>query len=222
MKWVIFIDEGDCMSVASIRKVYNIYASFYDFLFGSIFNPGRLSCVEIINSSAAQNATVLEIGIGTGLSLPLYRKDLNITGIDISDKMLEKAKELATNKGLNDKVNLKVMDAAQLEFEDNSFDFIVAMYVASVVPDVKSFLEELTRVAKPNAQIIFVNHFSSQNRVIGFFEKKLAYLNNLIGFKSDFSISSILNYDKLKLLSAQKTNLFGYWKLLHCKIQKVE
>lgn len=208
------------MSVASIRKVYNVYASFYDFLFGSIFNPGRLSCVDIINDIAPKNAKILEIGIGTGLSLPLYRKDLNITGIDISDKMLEKAKELATEKNLNDRVELKVMDAADLEFEENSFDYIVAMYVASVVPDVNLFLEELTRVAKPDAKIIFVNHFSSENPIINFFERKLSYLNKLIGFKSDFSINSLLSYKQLKLINSHKTNLFGYWKLLHCQIQK--
>jgi len=208
------------MSVASIRKVYNIYASFYDFLFGSIFNPGRLSCVDIINDIAPKDAKILEIGIGTGLSLPLYRNDLNITGIDISDKMLEKAKELATEKNLNDRVQLQVMDAADLEFEENSFDYIVAMYVASVVPDVNQFLEELTRVARPNAKIIFVNHFSSENKVINFFEQKLSYLNKLIGFKSDFSINTLLNYKKLKLISSHNTNLFGYWKLLHCQIQK--
>ncbi|PJD96361.1 MAG: SAM-dependent methyltransferase [Legionella sp.] len=208
------------MSAASIRKVYNVYASFYDFLFGSIFNPGRLSCVDIINKSAAKNANILEIGIGTGLSLPLYRNDLKITGIDISEKMLEKAQDLATKNHLESRVRLKVMDAADLKFEDNSFDIVVAMYVASVVPDVDKFLEEITRVAKPNAQIIFVNHFSSENKVIRFFEEKLACLNKVIGFKSDFSINSLLHYNKLKLLSSHKTNLFGYWKLLHCQIQK--
>jgi phosphatidylethanolamine/phosphatidyl-N-methylethanolamine N-methyltransferase len=208
------------MSVASVRKVYNIYASFYDFLFGSIFSQGRVSCADIINDAAPKNAHILEIGIGTGLSLPLYRNDIHITGIDISEKMLQKASELATKNELNHRVQLKVMDAADLKFEDNSFDFIVAMYVASVVPDVTLFLEEITRVAKPNAKIIFVNHFSSQNPVINFFEKKIAYLNKLVGFKSDFSINTILDYSKLKLLSSHKTNLFGYWKLLNCQIQK--
>ncbi|QEY53097.1 phospholipid N-methyltransferase PmtA [Legionella longbeachae] len=208
------------MSVASIRKVYNIYASFYDFVFGSIFSPGRALCTSIINKIAKQNASILEIGIGTGLSLPLYRSDLWITGIDISEKMLEKAQEQVEKNQLEDRVQLKVMDAAHLEFPDNSFDFIVAMYVASVVPDVNAFLQELTRVAKPTAEIIFVNHFASEHAVVRFFEKKFAYVNNLVGFKSDFSVHSILDYKQLKLLNAQKINLFGYWKLLHCKIKK--
>lgn len=168
------------MSVASIRKVYNIYASFYDFLFGSIFSPGRSLCTNIINKVAKQNASILEIGIGTGLSLPLYRSDLRITGIDISEKMLEKAQEQVEKNQLEDRVQLKVMDAAHLEFPDNSFDFIVAMYVASVVPDVNAFLQELARVAKPTAEILFVNHFASEHPVVRFFEKNsLVSINSL-------------------------------------------
>lgn len=208
------------MSVASIRKVYNVYASFYDFLFGSIFNPGRSLCTDVVNKAAKQHATVLEIGIGTGLSLPLYREDLHITGIDISEKMLEKAEEQVVKNNLEERVQLKIMDAAHLEFPDNSFDFIVAMYVASVVPDVNAFLRELTRVAKPTAEIIFVNHFASEHSVIRFFERVFARVNELVGFRSDFSVQSLLNYKPLILLDSRKTNLFGYWKLLRCKIQK--
>ena len=208
------------MSVATIRKVYDRYASFYDFLFGFIFNQGRVVCTDKINKLAGQNAKILEIGIGTGLSLPLYRSDLHITGIDISEKMLRKAEEQRDKHHLNDRVVLKVKDAAQLEFTDNSFDFIVAMYVASVVPDVTAFLQEIARVAKPKAEIIFVNHFASDNPVLHFFEEKFAHVNNLVGFKSDFSMDSILHDQHLKLVDARKVNLFGYWKLLHCKIKK--
>lgn len=208
------------MSVATIRKVYDRYASFYDFLFGFIFNQGRSLCAEKINNSAVMNANVLEIGIGTGLSLPLYRADLHVTGIDISEKMLRKAEEQRDKHQLQDRVVLKVMDAAHLEFPDNSFDFVVAMYVASVVPDVSAFLQEIARVAKPSAEIIFVNHFASENSVVHFFEEKFAHVNNLVGFKSDFSMDAILQDKQLRLLDARKVNLFGYWKLLHCQIVK--
>lgn len=208
------------MSVATIKKIYDRYAAFYDFLFGVIFNQGRSLCVDKINRVATEHARVLEIGIGTGLSLPLYRGDLQITGIDISEKMLRKAEEQRDKHHLNERVLLKVMDAEHLEFADNSFDFIVAMYVASVVPDVDAFLQELLRVAKPTAEIIFVNHFASENRVVHFLEEKFAYVNNLVGFKSDFSMDTLLNSKQLKLLDARKVNLFGYWKLLHCAIEK--
>lgn len=210
------------MSVATIRKVYDRYASFYDFIFGSIFNPGRSSCVDKINKIAEKKASILEIGIGTGLSLPLYRSDLNITGIDISEKMLQKAEEQKAKHQLHDRVVLKVMDAAQLEFPDRSFDFIVAMYVASVVSDINAFLNEIVRVAKPNAEVIFVNHFASENSIVHFFEEKFASVNELVGFKSDFSVDSILNDNRFKLVDSSKVNLFGYWRLVHCKIEKTD
>jgi phosphatidylethanolamine/phosphatidyl-N-methylethanolamine N-methyltransferase len=208
------------MSNATVRKIYNRYASFYDFLFGFIFKQGRAVCVEKVNKLAEEKAQILEIGIGTGLSLPLYRSDLSITGIDISEKMLQKAEKQRDKHQLNNRVILKVMDAEHLEFPANHFDFIVAMYVASVVPDVKAFLHELIRVAKPTAHIIFVNHFASKNSVVHFFEEKLAHINDWVGFKSDFSMDLILEDKHLILLDTCKVNLFGYWKLLHCKIEK--
>ncbi|BCZ97825.1 TPA: class I SAM-dependent methyltransferase [Legionella pneumophila] len=206
------------MSLSSVKKVYNIYSSFYDVLFGSIFHQGRSLCTNKVNKNAGLNASVLELGVGTGLSLPFYRPDLNITGIDISEKMLEKAEKRIVKKKLTTHIDLKIMDAANLEFPDNHFDFVVAMYVASVVPDIDAFLKEISRVCKPSGEIIFVNHFASEKPILRFLEKKLSHIDNFVGFNSNFSIHSILNYKEFKLLETQKVNLFGYWKLLHCKI----
>lgn len=207
------------MSLASVRKVYDAYAWFYDVVFGHIFHQGRHSSTNIINKGAAQNANVLELGIGTGLSLPMYRADLNITGIDISEKMLKKAEERVVKKDLKTNISLKVMDAAHLDFPDNSFDFVTAMYVASVVPDVNAFLKEISRVCKPTGEIVFVNHFASEKPAMRFLEKKLAGIHDIIGFKSDFSINNILDYEQFNLLDSHKINLFGYWKVLHCKMR---
>ncbi len=207
------------MSLSSVRKVYDAYAWFYDFAFGRVFNQGRHLSVDIVNKNAVKNAHVLELGVGTGLSLPLYRSDLNITGVDISEKMLNKAEERLVAGNINTKVSLKIMDAASLEFPDNSFDFIVAMYVASVVPDVNAFLKEIARVCKPSGEIVFVNHFASEKPAIRFLEKKFARIHHLIGFNSDFSIDHILDYDQFNLLHSHKVNLFKYWTVLHCKMQ---
>lgn len=204
------------MSLSTVRKVYDAYASFYDLVFGKIFQQGRHYSTDIVNKNAAQNASVLELGVGTGLSLPLYRSDLQIKGIDISEKMLEKAEKKVADKKLKN-VSLKVMDAAHLEYPDNSFDFVVAMYVASVVPDPQAFLEEISRVCKPNGEIIFVNHFASEKPALRFLEKKFAVIHNVVGFNSNFSINTILDYHKFKLLNSYNANLFGYWKVLHCK-----
>lgn len=207
------------MSIATIQKVYNSYASFYDFLFGRVFQPGRLLSTNLVNQYARTKSSVLEAGVGTGLSLPLYRSDLNITGIDISEKMLAKATKRVTSNGLDANITLNRMDVSNLEFADESFDFVVAMYVASVVPDIKKFLDEINRVCKSRGHIIIVNHFSSDNKALHTLEKKLARAQSIIGFKPDFTIDHILNYQKFKLISSQKTNAFGYWKLLH--LQKV-
>ncbi len=207
------------MSLSSVRKVYDAYAWFYDFAFGRIFHPGRHCATEIVNKNAAPNASVLELGVGTGLSLPLYRPDLQITGIDISEKMLKKAQERVAATKIKTNITLKIMDAANLEFPDNSFDFIVAMYVASVVPDINAFLKEIARVCKQSGEIVFVNHFASEKPALRFIEEKFARVNNLVGFKSDFSINAILDFDQINVLDSHKTNLFGYWKVLHCKMR---
>ena len=210
------------MSLSTVQKVYDAYAWFYDFMFGKIFEQGRYKSTNIINQNAAKNARVLELGVGTGLSLPLYRADLEIAGIDISEKMLDKARKRIEKAHLANKVTLKKMDAANLEYPDDSFDFVVAMYVASVVPDPQAFLEEVSRVCKPGGEIIFVNHFASQKPLLNFVEKKFAAVHEVVGFNSNFSINTILDYDKFKLLNSYNTNLFGYWKVLHCQKAMVE
>ncbi|AHE68072.1 phospholipid N-methyltransferase PmtA [Legionella oakridgensis] len=208
------------MSLTSVRKVYDTYAWFYDFVFGGIFHPGRHFGTDLVNKYADKHAHVLELGVGTGLSLPLYRKDLNITGIDISEKMLNKAKKRVADQKLTTNISLNVMDAGNLTFPDNSFDFVVAMYVASVVPDVTAFLKEVTRVCKPNGEILFINHFASEHPVMRFLEQRFSKIQKIVGFNSNFSIHSILEHKQFKLLETHKINLFGYWKVLRCKLHK--
>lgn len=205
------------MGTLSVQKVYDSYAVFYNFLFGRIFKPGREASVEIVNQNAAYNAKVLEVGVGTGLSLLLYRPDLQITGVDISEKMLKKAKERLASTDLGRGITLKAMDAADLKFPEGHFDFIVAMYVVSVVPDIQKFLDEVSRVVKKNGDVVLVNHFVSENKFVRRVEKFFSGAHSVIGFKSDFSIEQILRYPHFKLVSSSKTNLFGYWKILHLK-----
>jgi phosphatidylethanolamine/phosphatidyl-N-methylethanolamine N-methyltransferase len=204
------------MGTLSIQKVYDSYAFFYNFLFGRIFKRGREQCVDLINQQAAYNAKVIEVGVGTGLSLPLYRSDLQISGVDISEKMLKKAKERIVSHHLGG-ISLHAMDATALDFPDENFDFVVAMYVVSVVSDIQKFLEEINRVCKKNGDIIIVNHFVSEHPLVRKIEQTVSKAHSFIGFKSDFSIEQILQSPHFKLISLQKTNLFGYWKLLHFK-----
>lgn len=204
------------MGTLSVQKVYDSYAFIYNFIFGRIFNPGRELSAAVINQNAPQGAKIIEVGVGTGLSLPLYRPDLQVYGVDISEKMLNKAKDRIKKHNLQG-VSLQVMDAANLNFPDETFDFVVAMYVVSVVPDINKFLDEIHRVCKKNGEVVIVNHFVSDNKFLNAIEKSVSGAHSVIGFKSDFSIEQILHYPHFKLIHQKKTNLFGYWKMLHLK-----
>lgn len=205
------------MKKEAVLKVYNSYAVFYDFVFGRILQPGRKLTVDCINRRAPVGAKVLEVGVGTGLSLPYYRPDLKITAFDLSEEMLQKAEKRIKMRQLKTEINLLKMDADNLQFADNSFDYVVAMYVASVVPDIRLFLSEICRVCKPNGEIVILNHFRSENACVRALEKKLTLLNSYIGFEPNFSIDALLNFERLSLLESLKTNMFGYWKLLRFK-----
>jgi phosphatidylethanolamine/phosphatidyl-N-methylethanolamine N-methyltransferase len=198
-----------------VEQIYDFAAGFYDYLFGRAFQQGRERSTDRINARAEEGAKILEVGLGTGLSLPLYRSDLQITGVDISEKMLDRARRRVESQCAGNEIRIVNMDATDLQFEDNSFDFVVAMYVASVVPDPAAFLSEISRVCKVRGEVIVVNHFASSNRFVRAFERLLAGLESVIGFKSDFPLEEVLNFSDFQLIRSERVNAFRYWHLLH-------
>ncbi|MGI9383290.1 MAG: class I SAM-dependent methyltransferase, partial [Methyloligellaceae bacterium] len=141
---------GPMMDVASVQRAYRRWAPIYDLTFGRIAEAGRLHAVEIINR---RKGTVLEVGVGTGLSLPRYADHLKITAVDLSPDMLARAQERVEDEGLSNVVGLHEMDAGALEFDDESFDTVVAMYVMTVVPDPERVMAELERVCAPGGEV---------------------------------------------------------------------
>jgi phosphatidylethanolamine/phosphatidyl-N-methylethanolamine N-methyltransferase len=204
------------MDLNTIQAAYKRYANFYDHIFGKLLEPGRELAVNLINANAVPQAKILEVGVGTGLALPHYRKDLKITGIDVSRAMLDKAQQrIQQTVGLD--CILLEMNAEKLNFANSSFNYIVAMYVASVVSNLTDFLTEMSRVCIPQGDIIIVNHFSSDNSLINKTERLLSPLQKHLGFRPDFPIAPVIQYSHFKLIETYKTNLLGYWKLLHLK-----
>jgi len=108
------------------------------------------------------------------------------------------------------------MDAEQTSFADDSFDAVLALYVASVVPSPARFAAEMRRVCRPGGTIIIVNHFTSDNRFMRFIEKRLAPLAGKIGFHADFPLGPFLAEGGLTVRESRPSNLFGYWTLLRC------
>jgi phosphatidylethanolamine/phosphatidyl-N-methylethanolamine N-methyltransferase len=201
------------MDLPSVRSAYRRYARYYDHIFGAVFNPGRRLSVEIANSKP--NRRVLEVGVGTGLSLPYYRRDCHITGIDVSPEMLDKARHRQRQAGLRNIDALVEMDAEQLEFADQSFDCVLAMYVVSVVPHPERLLSEMCRVCAPDGDIIIINHFASQHPLLRTMEKSLAPLSKLIGFRPNMELADLPRVPGFECVGIQGANIFGFWKLVH-------
>ena len=199
------------MDTASVRHAYRRWAPVYDYTFGKIADAGRKHAVKIINS---RKGRVLEVGVGTGLSLPCYDSHLTVTGIDLSPEMLEKASQKVTRGELTHVEGLHEMDASALAFPDESFDTVVAMYVLTVVPDPDRVMRELERVCAPGGEVILVNHFSQEEGVRGFFERKLAPFADLIGWHAVFEVDRVLICDDLRLAERRALRPFGLFTML--------
>jgi phosphatidylethanolamine/phosphatidyl-N-methylethanolamine N-methyltransferase len=158
---------------------------------------------------------VLEVGVGTGINLSLYPRDAQITGIDFSASMLEKARERMWKKELGN-ARLLQMDAADLKFPENTFDIVYAPYLISVVPDPVRVAQEMRRVCRPGGRIIFLNHFLSPNLLLSKVERLISPLTIHIGFKSDLDLPAFLAQADLKPVSIEKVNVPKIWSLVTC------
>jgi len=199
------------VNIESVENTYRRYAPQYDLLFGAIFHPGRKEVIRQMDCQPGEQ--ILEVGVGTGLSLPLYPKGTTITGIDISKEMLDRAERRVARDQL-DNVTLHHMNAQEMTFPDNSFDKVVAMYVASVVPDPVKLVSEMRRVCKPGGQLMFVNHFKSEHPVIRRIEEWLVPLSAKLGFDPGFSLARFQQDCDLEFEHNRRVNLFGYWRML--------
>ena len=206
------------MDLRDTIRTYRLFSGSYDFVFGPVFHPGRKEAVRVTNDRPAQR--ILEVGVGTGLSLPFFRRDSHVTGVDISAEMLAKAERRVERQKLAHVDALHIMDAEHLEFEDNSFDAVLALYVASVVPSPARFAAEMRRVCIPGGTIVLVNHFTSENWALRWMEKRLARLARHIGFHADFPLDAFLRDSELTAREIRPSNLFGYWRLLRCINEK--
>lgn len=199
------------MDVRSVRAVYRRYARHYDFYFGKVFHQGRKLAIEQMGIQAGQH--VLEVGVGTGLSLPEYPQGVRVTGIDLSPEMIEGATARVDTLGIEG-VELHEMDASAMDFPDASFDHVVAMYVLSVAPEPERVIAEMRRVCKPGGRLYIVNHFRHANVLVSGVERAIAPLSQLLGFRPDFALDEFVARNDLDVVEAQPVNLFGYWTLL--------
>lgn len=203
--------ELEPMDATSVVKAYKRWAPVYDAVFGRLVEAGVKQAVAEVNR---HGGSVLDVGVGTGLSLPYYKPSVKVTGVDLSPDMLERARERVEKERLKNVQSLQVMDAGNLRFPDATFDVTVATYVLTVVPDPQKVMHELARVTKPGGKVIVVNHFSIDKGVRGAIEKRLAGFSEFLGWRPEFPMETLLVSNALKLLGTERLKPFGLFTLL--------
>ena len=166
-----------------VEKAYGRWAPVYDLVFGKVFDSGRQSSIAEADRIGGR---VLDVGVGTGLSLSEYSRNTKLCGVDISEPMLRKAQSRVRGQGLTNVETLAVMDAKNLAFKDSSFDAVVAQYVITAVPDPEATLDDFVRVLKPGGELILVNHIGAEGGPRRVFELAFAPFARRLGWRPEF------------------------------------
>ena len=201
-----------------IKKVYSLYSFVYDSFFGRIFEHGRYVAFNMMN--VKPNESILEVGVGTGLSLPLYPKESHVAGIDISQEMLDKAESKKQYYGLSN-IKLYNMDASSMIFSDNTFDKVIASHVITVVPDPLRTLNEIKRVCKKDGEIFILNYTGCNNKVISRFEEFISPVRDRMGLGKHFDLDELLRNANLSIACERRVNFLDMCRLVKCKNNSV-
>jgi phosphatidylethanolamine/phosphatidyl-N-methylethanolamine N-methyltransferase len=209
---VLSVATPDCRLT---ERLYAQCASFYDRLCGPVLQAGRREAMRELKLRPGNE--VLEVGIGTALTAPLYPEDCKVTGIDISERMLREAERQIVSRR---NIQLLKMDAMNLRFADESFDVVYAAYVISVVPDPLVALREMRRVCRVGGRIVLLNHFLSESPFLAKLERLVSpFVTARLGFRTDLDARLLLAQAGLQPLSASKVNKPRIWTLIHCQRQ---
>lgn len=199
------------MDMDAVQTSYRRWAPIYDATFGAVTNIGRRHATAFVN---ARGGAVLEVGVGTGLALPMYRPGLVVTGIDASDAMLARAEEKVERLALTQVHALRRMDARAMDLPDGSFDSVAAMHIMSVVPEPERVLSEMARVCKPGGHVVIVNHFARDRGILAAVERLSAPFADLLGWHSDFPMARVLADARLRVEETRRLPPLGMMTLL--------
>jgi phosphatidylethanolamine/phosphatidyl-N-methylethanolamine N-methyltransferase len=211
--------EGAALEHAHVEAAYARWAPIYDAVFTAVMKPGRVAAAEAVKALARSGETIklLDVGVGTGLELPMFPPQAKITGVDLSEPMLEIARKRVARHGLDNVEALLAMDAMNLTFADDSFDAAVAPYVITVVPDPRRTLDEIARVVRPGGEIILVNHVRQERGPIAAVETWMAGHAHRLGWRPDFPWSIIGDWiaarADIRLIERRSLNPLGLFTI---------
>ena len=195
-----------------LERVYSSYAGVYDRIF-RVFNESREAVVSNLNIRPGDR--VLEVGVGTGLCLPMYPSHCTVTAIDLSEAMLEKAAQRVKEEDLKN-VRLERMDAGEMTFPDDSFDIVIAAYVVTAVPDYRKLMSEMIRVSRPGGRLVLLNHFTQDSPIIAAVEKAISPICVKLGFRTDLSVDEVIDGWPLIKDRDEKVKPLGMWHVVEC------
>jgi phosphatidylethanolamine/phosphatidyl-N-methylethanolamine N-methyltransferase len=199
----------------TVKKAYTFWAPIYDLVFGALFDRGRRAAIAAADHVGGR---ILEVGVGTGISLPRYSPTNRIVGIDLCEPMLRRAQERVAELALQNVVRLEVMDAEHLAFADASFDVVVAHYVVSTVPNPEAALDEFARVLRPGGEIVLVNRVGAETGLRRLVEKMLQPIVRQLGWRTEFPWNRFARWterrDDVHLIERRPTPPFGHFSLL--------
>jgi phosphatidylethanolamine/phosphatidyl-N-methylethanolamine N-methyltransferase len=198
-----------------MEKAYARWAPVYDVLCGPVFVNGRRAAALAARDVGGR---ILEIGVGTGLSFDDYDATTEITGIDISEPMIARARLRAASGRYPHVKGLTVMDAHDLKFDDATFDCVVGQFVITLVADAERVLSECARVTKPGGQIILVNHLYSERGLAAAVERLLALKARGLGLRPEFPFQRLAAWAErhggAELIEKRKVKPFGVYTLV--------
>ncbi len=200
-----------------VEHAYDRWAPIYDLVFGGVFSKGRRAAIFATNSIGGRVLEV-EVGVGTGISLPQYASNLRVFGTDISEAMLRKAKTRVADLRLKNVEGLAVMDAEKLEFPDNSFDVVMAQYVVTAVPNPEAALDEFARVLRPGGEMILLSRVSADAGMRRFIEQRLQPVVRQLGWRTEFAWSRYAQWaagaQGIELIERRPVPPLGHFSLI--------
>lgn len=201
----------------SIKRIYAGYSTVYDIIFKRFFQPRIKHAIDEMDIRPGER--VLDVGVGTGLSLPLFPRHARVVGIDLSQAMLAKAKKKIKELSL-DHASVLSTDAMNLCFDDNSFDKVFISHVVSVVPDPYRLMAEVKRVCKKDGSVVLVNHFKSKNRAVESFERLINPVCKKIGWHNDLCMDEFLGRSGLLVKKRYMLRKLDFWHIILASNEK--
>lgn len=208
---------ADDYDLETNTRAYARWAPFYDKVYTGLLATAR---AEAVQAAVACGTEILEVGVGTGLSLPEYPPHVFVSGCDLSQHMLAKARDKVLAHGLSNVRGLLVMDACNLGFADRQFDAVVAQFLLTLVPSPEQALDEFARVLKPGGEIIIANHIGAESGPMAAFEKAVAPIARKLGWRAEFPLQRIRDWADqrgFEMVAARKVKPLGYFMVIRLR-----